>query len=93
MLLLLLLRLNLFILFKVCFMVVDERLSEKIKILFFFLAQFTKKKKSPNAPWIQSSELSLSCQLILREGEERQLGLVYTWSLCVLSDQKSILAT
>ncbi len=65
----------------------EERLSEKIKILFFFLAQFTtpviqlKKKKSLNAPWIQSSDLLLSCQLISREREERQLGLVYTWSL------------
>ncbi len=42
-----------------------------------------KKKKSPNAPWIQSNDLSLSCQLISMEGEERQLGLVYTWSLYV----------
>ncbi len=53
-----------------------ERLSEKIKIDtdFFFLAQFT-------TPVIQFSDLLLSCQLIFREGEERQLGFVYTWSL------------
>ncbi len=32
---------------------------------------------------IQSSDLLLSRQLIFREGVERHLGLVYTWSLCV----------
>ncbi len=30
----------------------------------------------PHETWIQSSDLVLSCQLILREGEERQLGLI-----------------
>ncbi len=63
-----------------------------------FFAQFitpviSVKNKSLNAPhetWVQSSDLLLSCQLILREGVERQLWLVYTWSLCVLSDRKYI---
>ncbi len=54
------------------------------------MAQFTtlviqfKINKSLNAPhetWIQSSDLLLSCQLILWEGVERELGLVYTWLL------------
>ncbi len=31
---------------------------------------------APRETWIQSSELLLSCQFILREGEEMQLGLV-----------------
>ncbi len=48
--------------------------EDKDTYFFFFFAQFT-------TPVIQFSDLLLSCQLILREGEERQLGLVYTWSL------------
>ncbi len=65
-------------------------LAEDKDTLFFCTIHNTgdfSKKKSLNAPhetWIQSSDLLLSCPLILREGEERQLGLVYTWSLCVI---------
>ncbi len=47
----------------------------------------TKNQLAPRETWILSSDLLLSCQFILREGEERELGLVTPMvTLCVLSD-------